>query len=81
MTFKQFIKNVKLTNVKYIIKGYYLKFIQREYAKYFGTQDVQTMIYRAAQCSGCVKNFTCLDCGCSTFEMIMSGKPCKNFKK
>ena len=80
MTFKQFIKNVKLTNVKYIIKGYYLKFIQREYAKYFGTQDIMVMMYKSAKCPECCINGIMKCCGCSFYEAVISGKSCKDGK-
>jgi len=35
------------------------------------------MMYRAALCNDCIENGTCFHCGCSTYELIMSGKPCK----
>lgn len=80
MTIKQFISNISIKNAKYVIKGYYLNFIQKQYSKHFGQQNIMTMMYRAAQCHKCIENMTCEHCGCGTYEMIMSGKPCKRFE-
>ena len=81
MTVTQFINNLTLKNTKYFIKGYYLKFIQNQYAKHFDKQDVMNMIYRGAMCKECVENMTCLHCSCSSIEMIMSGKTCKKLEE
>ena len=81
MKFTKLLSNLTLKNAKYFIKGYYLRFLQKEYNKHFNSQDVMNMIYRGAMCKECVENMTCLHCGCSTVELIMSGKPCKKLEE
>lgn len=81
MTLQQFIKNLTLKNLKYIIKGYYLKFIQNQYAKHFDKENVMNLMYRAALCHDCIDNLSCTQgCGCSSYELIMSGKSCERLK-
>lgn len=77
LTIKQFIKNLTLKNLKYIIKGYYLKFIQQQYAKHFDKQNVMNMIYKGGLCSDCCKSGIMECCGCSFYEAVISGKSCK----
>lgn len=82
MTVTQFINNLTLKNTKYFIKGYYLKFIQKQYAKHFDKKDVMNLMYRAALCHDCIMNLSCTQgCGCQTYEMILSGKKCERLKE
>lgn len=80
MTIKQFISNISIKNAKYVIKGYYLNFIQKQYSKHFGQQNIMTMMFKSAKCPECCIGGIMKCCGCSFYEAVMSGKSCKDGK-
>lgn len=75
MTFKQFLSNLKIKNLKFIIQAKYRKFIKKQYNKYFNEDRVEELMFKAASCPDCYFNGTCLKCGCNTKELFNSDKP------
>jgi hypothetical protein len=41
-------------------------------------KDIIYVANRASKCTDCWNNGECLKCGCSTLELFLSKKPCKN---
>jgi len=80
MTLQQFVKNLKVSNVKDTIKGNYNAFIARQYNKIFGGKKIDEMMFAAAICSDCYLNGACLECGCNFNKMVASDKSCPKNK-
>lgn len=76
MTIKQFLGNVKIQNVKYIISAKYKKFIKQQYNKYFSEDKMEEMMYKVSQCPKCYLNNSAECCGCNFKEMITTDKKC-----
>lgn len=80
MTISQLIKNIKFSNLLYIVQSKYRAFINKEYNRIYSDTKLNNMLYAAATCSECYLNGSCLECGCDFKEMITSDKPCPKNK-
>jgi hypothetical protein len=66
-------KYLNPSNWYYFTIGYLRKYL------YKSQQDnIVKVATRAAKCSDCFLNGYCKHCGCSSYEMFLSGKPCPN---
>lgn len=66
----------------YFIVGWYSYFIQSEYSRLFNKDKITDLIEKAAACSACVQNGSCVesDCGCDIDAVLFSDKKCPNGK-
>jgi hypothetical protein len=80
MTIKQFIKNIKFKNLKFIIQAKFRKFIIKEYSKIFNEEKIDDMLFAVYSCPKCYENNVMECCGCNFKEAITTGKKCKNGK-
>ena len=77
MTIKQFIKNIRLSNLIYIIQAKYRKFIASQYESIYSSNKIDDMLYATYKCPKCFENNSAECCGCNFKEMILSDKKCK----
>ena len=71
---------MRMNTLKYILQGYWRKFVRNLYEKTFKEDPVDELMYKAATCSDCYLNGSCLECGCPFSEMAFSDKPCPKNK-
>jgi hypothetical protein len=68
------LKYLNPINWFYFLKGHFKTKVQKTYTQ----KELIMVSNRSAQCPICVKNIDCVNCGCPTLELFLSGKPCKN---
>ncbi len=64
--------NVTFKNAYYFIKGNIIYFL-------FG-KILKDFIKRSKECQPCINNKYCINCGCHTEKMLLSGKPCQKYE-
>ena len=80
MTIKQLVNNIKLKNLKYIIKAKYAKFIEKEYNKIYSDKKIDDMLFAVYKCPSCYENNNMKCCGCNFKEAIRTNKKCSQGK-
>lgn len=78
------LKNLKISNLYYLIQGYYKEFIKTQYNKYFDEDGIDDLMYKAAKCPQCYLAGECIGnykgdpkaCHCAFTELANSDKKC-----